>query len=108
MTNRGRIVSTVAVAAALCIVFLYFFGVSSMASLEARYMGWKLPVVERTPVELADVSISQIPGRKLTYSGYEFEIPWDVDEEKTRQVGKIQLIALRSGHAILFSNIPAA
>jgi hypothetical protein len=103
MTNRGRIVSAVAVATGICVVYLYFFGVATMFALEARYMGWKLPVVRRIPVELTDVSMSRTPCTKLTYSGYEFEVPWDLDEEKTRQVGKIQLIALRSGNAILFS-----
>src|SRR6266852_3311823 len=101
MTKRGRILSALAIAGGLCIVYLWFFGVATMFALEARYVGWKIPVVKRTPVELGDLSISQASGRKLDYFGYEFEVPWSVDEAKSRQVGKMQLIALRTGNSIL-------
>jgi hypothetical protein len=48
------------------------------------------------------VSISQAPGTKLSYFGYEFEIPWtDIDEEKTKIVGGNKaIIAFRSGNVL--------
>jgi len=59
----------------LSVLYVWFFGVATMFAVEARYFGWKAPVVKRTPVELSDLSVSQAPGRKLTYFGYEFEVP---------------------------------
>ncbi len=107
VTRRGRILSLVAGIGGLCAVYLWFFGFATMFAVEARYVGWKMPVVRRTPVELFDLSISQAPGKKLSYLGYEFEVPWDVNEEKTKQRGKTSVvIALRSGNAIWFSRVP--
>jgi len=61
----------------------------------------------KTPAELKDLSVSGAPGRKLSYFGYEFEVPWDdVDEQKTRVIGSLQLIAFRSGKAIMLSRVP--
>jgi hypothetical protein len=83
---------------------VWHFGVATLFVVETRYVGWKFPAVQKTPVELTDLSISQVPGRKLSYFGYEFEVPWDdLDQGKMKQVGKGQLIAFRSGNALLFS-----
>jgi hypothetical protein len=91
----------------LGVIYLWFFGVATMFVIETRYIAWKAPIVKKAPVELTDLSISQVPGRKLSYLGYEFEIPWgDVDEDKTKQVGEMQVIAFRSGNSMLFSKIP--
>jgi hypothetical protein len=76
-----------------------------MFALEARYVGWKMPVVKRTPVELSDSSIMQGSARKLSYFGYDFEVPWEIDEAKTKQAGKMQLVAFRSGNALLVSSM---
>src|SRR5260370_21578908 len=101
MDRRGRILSIVAGIGGLCAVYLWFFGFATMFAVEARYVGWKMPVVRRTPVELFDLSISQAPGKKLSYLGYEFELPWDGYEEKTKQAGlTARDSAPRSGCAI--------
>jgi hypothetical protein len=93
--------ANVALVAGFCV---WHFGVASLFVVETRYMGWKFPIVKKAPVELTDLSISQAPGRKLSYFGYEFEVAWDdLDAGKTKQVGKMQLIAFRSGNAMLFS-----
>ena len=43
------------------------------------------PIVKVVPTDLKDLSISQAPGTKLTYLGYEFDVPWtDLDESQTR------------------------
>ena len=82
---------------------VWHFGVAALFVLETRYVEWKSPLVKKTPKELTDLSVSQAPGQKLSYFGYEFEVPWDLDEQKTKQIGKMELIAFRSGNAILFS-----
>ncbi len=49
------------------------------------------------PVDLPDLSISRSPGRKLSYFGYEFEIPWnDLDETKTKS-GPMVVLSFHSG-----------
>jgi hypothetical protein len=50
------------------------------------YFAKAAPAVARVvPTDLKDVAISSAPGRKLSYFGYEFEIPWsDFDESQSR------------------------
>lgn len=103
MSKPTRILFILAIAGVLCLGYLWFFGAATMFALEARYFGWKMPVVKRTPVELADHSIAQAVGRKLSYFGYDFEVPWEIDEAKCKQVGEMQLVAFRSGNALLVS-----
>jgi hypothetical protein len=104
MTKRQRklvIWTNVFLVAGFC---AWHFGVATLFVLETRYVGWKFPVVRKTPVELTDLSISQVSGQRLSYFGYEFEVPWDIDQEKTKQTGKMELITFRSGNALLFSS----
>lgn len=50
------------------------------------YFAKSAPAVARVvPTELNDLSTSLAPGRKLSYFGYEFEVPWsDLDESQTQ------------------------
>jgi len=82
---------------------VWYLGVAIFFVAEARYVGWKFPMVKKTPVELPDLSVSHAPGQTLSYFGYEFEVPWDIDQEKTKQTGKMEVISFRSGNALLFS-----
>lgn len=101
--RRWLVRANVVLVAGFCV---WHFGVAALFVVETRYVGWKFPSVQKAPVELTDLSISQAAGRKLSYFGYEFEVPWDdLDEGKMKQVGKMQLIAFRSGNAMLFSRI---
>jgi|SRR5690242_13681655 len=89
-------------------LYLWFFGASTMFVLETRYVGWKAPVVKREPKELTDLSVTAAPARKFSFGGYEFDGPWDdVDEGKTRIVGKMEIIVFRSGHTMLISTPPS-
>jgi hypothetical protein len=86
--------------------YVWYFGAATMFVLETRYVAWKFPAVKKAPVELADLTVSSASGRKLSYFGYEFEVPWDdLDEGKTKQAGALQLIVFRSGKVILFSRM---
>ena len=90
-------------------IYLYVFGVSTwFIIIEGRNLSGKDdPSLWETPVALKDLSISKAPGRKLSYLGYEFEVPWDdLDEQKTRLVGKWQVISFHSGESIVFSTPP--
>jgi hypothetical protein len=85
----------------------WFFGVSTMFAIEARYIGWKAPAAKQVPVQLMDVAVSTNPAKKMAAHGYEFEIPWEVNEEKSKPVGNSQVITLRSGNAISVMFPPA-
>src|ERR1700683_5853418 len=88
-------------------VFGWFFGFQTMSALEVPYECRKLPDVAKTPIALADLSISTVPHKKVTYFGYEFELPWDdVDESKDKTTGQIHVGAFRSGNAFWFSTFP--
>jgi hypothetical protein len=88
-------------------VFIWLFGTGIVSAIEARYVGRKFPVVEKTPSPLQDTSMSEGPIRKLTYAGYEFEVPWAVDEKKARQISPTsEIIAFASGNALWFSVVP--
>jgi len=91
--------------AVLVFAYAWFLGLATAFALEARYIGWKMPIVRKTPVDLPDLSVSPQQSHKLTYFGYEFEVPWEVDEAKTKQTGKIQRITFRSGNTLLFSKM---
>lgn len=105
MSKPRRILFVLITASLLCIAYLWFFGVATMFALEAKYIAWKMPLVKRIPTELPDQSIGQVPGRKLTYFGYDFEIPWEIDNVRSKQVGEMQLVALRSGNTLLVSRM---
>ena len=67
------------------------------------YLAKTAPAVTRVvPTELKDLSISPAPGRKLSYFGYELEVPWsDLDDSQTRVEDKpnhkFAWICFRSG-----------
>jgi len=72
----------------LCVVYLWFFGMQTFFALYARQIGRKTPIVRSVPVELYDLSVSEVRGERISFKGVEFEVPWnDVDEQKTRRGG---------------------
>ena len=67
-------------------------------------MARTLPYLRKTPAQLDDLSISRATGKKLSFLGYEFEVPWDdVDEGRVRIIGETRVvIGFRSGNALSF------
>jgi hypothetical protein len=102
MPRWVRILAILGIAVVVCVTYLWFFGTQTFFAFEAQNTARKLPFVNRVPTELTDLSISQVPGTKLAYFGYEFEIPWtDIDREKTKIVGGNKaVIAFRSGNVL--------
>jgi hypothetical protein len=104
--QHGISITLVAVIAAL-VVYGLFFGVQTSLALEWWFLSRKSPVIKIVPQGLPDQSQTQSPGLKLSHSGYEFEIPWnDVDEEKSKTVGTMRLIAFKSRRALLIYSLP--
>ncbi len=81
-----RIVRRILITTAITFVVL-FVGAYWVAPIALSfYAAKKAPAIARVvPSELKDKSVSQAPGTKLSYVGYEFEVPWtDLDETQTK------------------------
>lgn len=110
MTSLRRIATTVAITLGVIAVGVYWIAPVALSFDAAR----KAPPVARVvPTDLKDLSVSQVSGTKLSYVGYEFEIPWnDLDASQTKRVPKDSpnpfMVALkfRSGRFLLVSASP--
>jgi hypothetical protein len=77
------------------------------------YGARKAPAVARVvPTELKNHSISQAPGLRLSYIGYDFEVLWnDLDETQTKQYPKDNpnrvVLVFRSGLRLIVTALPA-
>lgn len=76
-----RILITVVVTLVVIFVGVYLTGVAL-----SFYAARKAPPASRiVPTDLKDKSVSEAPGTKLSYFGYEFEVPWsDLDKTQTK------------------------
>lgn len=108
MSKGPRFLILLGIVAALCGSYLWFFGMQTFFVFQARKIERRVPAAKRIPVELPDSSIATGPGKKLSYFGYEFEIPWDgIDETKTKVIGGNKaVIALRSGNVLMIWSGP--
>jgi hypothetical protein len=104
MSKWMRVLIGLGIVVIACGAYLWFLGVQTFYIWETRRVARKEPIVWTTPVELSDLSMSQAPGKRLSYFGYEFEIPWDdIDQEKTKVVATNKaIIVFRSGNVISF------
>lgn len=103
MSTKARVLIALLVLLLLAAVYLWFFGFQTITALGARYyVARKTPVVSMAPAQLTDLSISRSPGKKLSYFGYEFEVPWsDMDDSKSKMIGdNKELIAFQSGNSL--------
>jgi hypothetical protein len=107
MSKRKRILIALGIAVLVGGTYLWLFGVQTISSLIVRYTCRKMPDVSKTPIPLPDSSISSVPHRKMSYFGYEFEVPWDdIDEQKGKTAGTIRVTSFSSGNAFWFSTFP--
>ena len=89
---------------ALCLLYTWFFGVQTYYVWKSRRVARSEPALWTKPIALTDLSISRAQGEKLSYFGYQFEVPWDdIDQEKTKILGdKIAVVVFHSGNVISF------
>jgi hypothetical protein len=108
MSRRKRILVSLGILAVVGIIYFWLFGIQTIFVVGAHNAARKLPFLNRTPVALTDLSISQAPGTKLSYFGYEFEMPWtDIDNEKIKIVGRNKvIIPFHSGNAFMMWSAP--
>jgi hypothetical protein len=92
-----------------------FVGVQCIAPAALSFYAVRnaLPVARIVPTDLKDKSVSETPGKKLSYFGYEFDVPWsDLDETQTKlypndKPDKTRVdLRFRSGLRVLVSAIP--
>lgn len=77
-----RILITLVVTLAVVFVGLYGVAPVALSYYEARKA---VPITRIVPAELEDRSVSGAQRTKLSYLGYEFEVPWgDLDETQTK------------------------
>ena len=102
MSRWKRILTVLALLVIGGATYLWFFGAQTFSALQSRKWGRQVPIVKSIPVELRDLSVSQVRGQKLSFMGVEFEVPWgDVDQSKSRIVGSWAFIISRSGNSII-------
>jgi len=77
-----RILITAVVTLAVVFVGVYWIAPVALSFYAAQKAP---PVASMVPTDLKDKSVSQAPGKKLSYFGYEFAVPWsDLDETQTK------------------------
>lgn len=107
MSRWRRILIGLGITVLVCVIYAWFFGFQTMMVLETRSIARSAPIVRETPHPLPDLSVSGAPGRKLSYFGYDFEVPWDdLDESKTQLYPTRVVLAFRSSKAVIFSIVP--
>ena len=68
-----RVVLTVVITLTVIFVSVEWISPVALSYYAARNV---LPAA-RVPTDLKDKSVSDAPGEKLSYVGYEFEVPWN-------------------------------
>jgi hypothetical protein len=107
MSKWMRILVALGIGIVVVGIYLSYFGMQTACALLVRYQYRKIPDIETIPAPLADLSISDVPHKKVSYFGYEFELPWDdVDEQKDKTAGPIHISAFCSENAFWFSTFP--
>jgi hypothetical protein len=106
-----RIVLTI-----VCILAILYILTQWVAPVAlSYYAAEKAPAIIRVvPVALNDLAVSDAPGLKLTYVGYEFEVPWnDLDESQTKLYPEDKskktrvILSFSSGLRLMVTSLPA-
>jgi hypothetical protein len=67
-----------------------------------RKISRSVPGVNEAVRPLADYSVSEAPGTTVTYSGFEFEVPWKTTFKTKVPKGRRQVFEFASGQIVLF------
>lgn len=105
MKKLWRISIVVVTTLVFVAIVLYWAGPVALSIWTAR----KVPARARlVPVELKDASVSPSAGDKVSYFGYEFELPWsdiDASQSKTTSVNQA-VVTFRSGLQMSVTALP--
>jgi hypothetical protein len=111
MTILRRIVVTPIITCAVILAGGYWIAPIALSFYAAN----RVPATARiVPMDLQDHSVSQAPGLRLSYVGYDFEVPWsDLDSAKTTLYPKDRadktevVLGFRSGLRLVVTTVPA-
>lgn len=107
MPKWARVLIGFGIVAAVAGSYLWLFGVQTGMTLVARYKFASIPGIDKTPVALTDASVSSTAHQKISYFGYELELPWDdLDKQKDRTFGTVHISYFLSGNIFWFSSFP--
>lgn len=86
MRTARRILITVVLTLAIVFAGIYYL---SPIAFSFYGSAKAIPITRIVPTDLKDLSVNSSPGTKLSYLGYEFEVPWsDLDESQTVLIPK--------------------
>ncbi|MFZ0863712.1 MAG: hypothetical protein WB781_28025 [Candidatus Sulfotelmatobacter sp.] len=111
MSILRRILVTVVIPCGVILAGAYWIAPIALSFYAAK----KVPATARAvPTDLKDHSVSQASGMRLSYVGYDFEVPWsDLDNAKTTlypndKSDKTEVVlAFRSGLRLMITAVPA-
>jgi len=87
--------------------YAWYFGFATVAVVEARYTAKQVPIVRKLPVRLTDSALTQSPGRKVDFCGYDFDVPWsDLNDSKTKSSPTKQIMHFDSGLVVAVTCSP--
>jgi hypothetical protein len=110
-TILRRILVTAVIPCAVVLAGAYWIAPIALSFYAAK----KVPAIAKVvPTDLKDHSVSQAPGTRLSYVGYDFEVPWsDLDNARTTLYPKDKpektevVLAFRSGLRLMVTAVPA-
>jgi hypothetical protein len=107
-TKLKRILCIIAVALTFLIAVIFYLGPVALSFYAAKKA---VPVTRVVPTELKDHTLSRAPGMRVSYLGYDFEVPWnDLDDSKTQLFPKnkpaktMAVLVFRSGLKIFVTS----
>ena len=87
--------------------YAWYFGFATIAIVEALYTSKQVPIVRKVPVHLRDSALTQTPGRKVAFCGYDFDVPWsDLNDSKTKSSPTKRVMYFDSGLVVAVTCIP--
>jgi hypothetical protein len=97
----------VGIGIAILYLLFYLFGPPLIIFFTARWESKKSPALNVAPKPLVDYSVSDGPGRQVSYFGYEFTAPWNSNfkEMKPKGIGIVG-VKFDSGQTIIFKVFP--
>jgi hypothetical protein len=103
--RQRRILTWCGVIFGVIFIYLWIFGIAAwFVVVKGRQFAGNDPALWKTPAKLKDFSISNVPGRKFSYFGYEFEMPWDdLEKQAASADGSVQAIHFHTGVTVIFS-----
>ncbi len=89
----------------LVLAYALLFGKATFFLWKVLEESKKYPTASMTPTPMSLDGVAGGSGTRLTYFGYEFEVPWtDVDRNQTKSLDTLALIFFGTDKAITFHN----